>query len=205
MFNLAPVIGVAFYDWVPFDMFWLFWLETLIISLFNAIRILFSQGRSMEDVSAENALKLNFLPALKYLLIRTAIFIFYALFIIVFIGFLSPAEADSLNVVRTLAFQNVLFNIAIIISIATQALYLAKYFFMNGAFVYARKDDFPGIFDARQIVIHVAVVLGAVGSAFLFEDTSRQEYASVWIICIFCVTKFIFEIYGLYTNRNAVG
>src|SRR5690349_5047651 len=89
LFNIIPVIGVAYYNWSPFEMFWLFWMETLIISGFNTIRVLFSQGQHAVAGTANSSTRLNFLPAIKYLFFRVLIFLFYALFIIVFIGFMS--------------------------------------------------------------------------------------------------------------------
>jgi hypothetical protein len=202
IFNIIPVLGVAFYNWSPFEMFWLFWMETLIISVFNAIRVLFSQGKK-EGAGMENSsIKLHLVPSFKFLLTRVFIFLFYALFIIVFIGFMSNKEGDSLHAVRTLAFQNLLFNMALVISIAFNAFYIIRYFFANGAYRYAQQSDYPGIFDGRQIVIHIAVVLGAVGSAFLFEKSGNAQYSSIWIIAIFCIAKCVFKLYSVREKKN---
>jgi hypothetical protein len=92
---------------------------------------------------------------------------------------MSNKEEDPVHTVRTLAFQNLLFNMALLISIAFNAFYIIKYFFANGAYQYAQHSDYPGIFDGRQIVIHIAVVLGAVGSAFLFEKSGNAKYSSI--------------------------
>jgi hypothetical protein len=197
VFNIIPVIGVAYYNWSPFEMFWLFWMETLIISVFDAIRVLFSQGKQGGAEIENNFIKLHFLSSFKYLLLRIFIFLFYSLFIIVFIGFMSNKEKDPVHMARTLAFQNTLFNIALLFSIGSNAFYIIKYFFVNGAYHYAQRSNYPGIFDGRQIVIHVAVVLGAVGSAFLFEKPGNAQYSSIWIIAIFCIAKCIFELYSL--------
>jgi hypothetical protein len=197
LFNLVPIIGVAFYHWSPFEMFWLFWMETLIISFFNAVRILFSQERSVASLDESVPLKYNVSSSFKYLLTRIAIFFFYSIFIITFIGFLSYKEKDPVHVVRTLAFQNLLFNLALLLIICTQLFYILRYFFINGAYVYAKRDQYTGIFDGRQIVIHVAV-----GSAFLFKE-GTNPYAAVWIISVLCVAKTIFELL-LVNNDPAI-
>lgn len=196
VFNIIPVLGVAFYNWSPFEMFWLFWMETLIISVFNAIRVLFSQGQQEGAGIGGNSIKLHLLPSFKYLLFRVFIFLFYALFIIVFIGFMSNKQEDPVHMARTLAFQNLLFNIALLLCICSNAFYIIRYFFANGAYRFSQHSDYPGIFDGRQIVIHVAVVLGAVGSVFLFERSGNAQYSSIWIITIFCIAKCIFELYS---------
>jgi hypothetical protein len=183
-------------------MFWLFWMETLIISVFNTIRVLFSQGQQSISEAGKSSTRLNILPAVKYLFFRVLIFLFYALFIIVFIGFMSNDKEDPMHTVGTLAFQNLLFNMALLLSICSNAVHLIKNFFANGAYRFARPADYPGIFDGRQIVIHIAVVLGAVGSSFLFEKSANAQYSSIWIISIFCIAKCIFELYSLKAEEK---
>ena len=194
VFNVVPILGVAFYEWSPFEMFWLFWMETLIISFFNTIRVLFSQGRLPGTTADHSSMQLQLLPSIKYLVLRVLVFLFYSLFIIVFIGFVAHKEKDPVTVIQTIAFQNFLFNLALVLSIGTNAYYLIRYFFVNGAYQYSKPADYAGIFDGRQIVIHIAVVAGAVGAVFLFERSNNPQYASVWIISIFCIVKCIFEI-----------
>ena len=96
--------------------------------------------------------------------------------------------------IRTLAFQNLLFNLALALSVASNAFYIMRYFFSTRAYLYSTPTGYPLFFDGRQIVIHVAVVVGAVGATFLFEKSANPEYASIWIISIFCLAKCIFEI-----------
>ena len=201
IFNFIPVWGVIYQDWSPFEMFWLFWMETLIIAVFNTIRVLFSQGKDPANPGGNMKLRLQIGSSVKYLVIRTMVFLFYALFIIVFIGLLAH-EKDPVHLVRILGFQNLLFNLALFQCIAMNAYYLASHFFMNSAYLYSKTEDYPSIFDGRQIVIHVAIVLGAVGSSFLFEETGRQQYSSVWIISIFCLAKCIFELFALYNHKS---
>ena len=195
LFNLVPVAGVAFYNWLPFEMFWLFWMETLVLSFFTSVRILFSQGHTAGLNNENLVLRFNTGPALKYLLTRIGIFIFYSIFIITFIGFAAP-KTDPVQVVRTLAFQNLLFNLALLLIICSNLFYLLRHFFMNGAYLFASRKDYAALFDGRQIVIHVAVVLGAVGATFLFKN-DPQGYGAVWIISILCLAKCILELYLL--------
>jgi hypothetical protein len=201
LFNIVPVLGVAFYGWSPFEMFWLFWMETLIISLFNTIRVAFSQEHEKGTVVEGVPIRFRFLPAFKFLLLRIFIFLFYSVFIVVFIGFIAN-EKDPVQMVRTLVFQNLLFNLALLLSICTNAYYISRYFFANGAYQYSKPGDYPGILDSRQLIIHIAVIGGAVGATFLFDKAENTQYASVWVIGIFCLVKCLFEI-ALY-KRNYV-
>ncbi len=193
-FNLVPIIGVAYYDWAPFEMFWLFWMETLIIAFFNTIRVLYSQGyEAGTPVSAP--LQLNFGSAIRYLFMRIFIFLFYAIFIIVFIGVLGSTDSNGIRALGAIAFQNKLFNLALLIIFCSQSYYLTRYFFMNRTYYYSKPSEYAGLFDGRQIVIHVAVVLGAVGATFLFKKESHSHWAAIWTIGIFCLLKCIFDLY----------
>lgn len=196
-FNIFPIIGVAFYNWLPFEMFWLFWLETLIIAVFNTIRVLYSQGHSQQQMFDDEPLDYNPGKAFKYILGRVFVFLFYSVFIIVFIGFLSSPKNESLHVMQTIALTNKLFNLALILSICSQAYYLIRYFFMNRAYYYTSPESFPMLFDGRQIVIHVAVVLGALGGTFLFKGNDNPKFAAIWVIGILCVVKCVYELFTL--------
>jgi Family of unknown function (DUF6498) len=193
-FNLVPIFGVAFYNWQPFEAFWFFWVETLIMAFFNAIRIVFSQGQNAAAVNTQQPLVYHAGKGIKYLFIRIGIFLFYSLFIIVFIGFVANNSTDKSTVLKTLLFQNKFFNLGLLISIFSQGYYLVFYFFRNGAFFTARPDSYAALFDSRQLVIHVAVVLGAFGGMFLAKNTSFGNYSSIFIISLLCICKCIAEL-----------
>jgi Family of unknown function (DUF6498) len=193
-FNALPVFGVAFYGWQPFEAFWFFWLETLIIALFNTIRIVFSQAQQAGAVNTQQPLEYQFNKGIKYLFIRIAVFIFYSIFIITFIGFVANNSSDKSNVLSTLLLQNKFFNLGLLVSFFSQAYYLITGFFRNGRFFTAKADDYTALFDARQLVIHIAVVLGALGGIFLAKNTSLGNYSNVFIICLLCICKCVAEL-----------
>ncbi len=192
LFNIIPIFGVAFYNWSPFEVFWLFWMETLIIAVFNTVRVLYSQGEQPDVPYSNGSLKLNIGPAISYLVVRVIIFLFYSVFIITFIGIMANPKGDGVGSLAVIVFADKLFNLALLITIVSQAFYLIRYFFMNGAYRFSKRSDYTAIFDARQIVIHVAVVLGAVGASFLFKDGNPNS--AIWIIAVFCVVKTVVEL-----------
>jgi Family of unknown function (DUF6498) len=194
-FNLVPVFGVFFYDWQPFEAFWFFWVETLVVAVFNCIRIIYSQGRQQDALNSQ-PLVYNISKGVKYLVIRIVIFLFYSLFIIVFIGFVANTHADKGNVLGTILFQNKFFNLSLLISIASQGYYLVFYFFRSGAFIKARPDSYAALFDSRQLVIHIAVVLGALGGIFLVKNTAYGNYSSTFIISLLCICKCATELFN---------
>lgn len=200
IFNLVPIFGVAFYNWQPFEAFWFFWVETLVMAVFNMIRIVFSQGHLSTAAHAKQPMVYHVSKGIKYLLIRIGIFLFYSIFIIVFIGFVANANKDKSIVMSTIIFQNKFFNLGLLISIGSQCYYLINGFFRNGAFFTASPDNYAAIFDGRQLVIHVAIVLGAMGSMFIAEKTSYGNYANVFIISLLCICKCIFDI--LQSNQT---
>ncbi|QGW28521.1 DUF6498-containing protein [Phnomibacter ginsenosidimutans] len=199
-FNAIPIIGAAFYGWIPFDIFWLFWVETLIIGLFNALRILLSQGNDKAMPFTQGLKHWNVKKSFKYLMTRVFIFLFYALFIIVFIGLLANPNKTDTGFLQTLAFANPLFNLALILAVVVQSIYLIKNFLMSKAYYYASPDSYAAIFDARQIVIHIAVVIGAVGSAFLFDHSSPHNYGAIFMMSILCVAKCVYELFFVSDN-----
>ncbi len=195
-FNLVPVFGVIFYHWQPFEAFWFFWVETLVVAVFNCIRIVFSQGRQQPAVNNTQPLTYNINRGIKYLLIRIGIFLFYSIFIIVFIGFVANTNTDKGNVLGTILFQNKFFNLSLLISIVSQGYYLIFYFFRSGAWYTSRPDSYAALFDSRQLVIHIAVVLGALGGVFLVKNTSFGNYSSIFIISLLCICKCAAELFN---------
>ncbi len=198
-FNVVPIFGVLFYNWQPFEAFWFFWLETLVMAFFNSIRIAFSQNQQPATVNTGCPLVFHFNKAIKYFLIRIGIFLFYSIFIITFIGFVANKNADKGSVLTTLFFQNRFFNLSLLISIFSQSYYLVFYFFRNGNFYTAQPDSYAALFDSRQLIMHLAVVLGALGSIFLLKNTSFGNYSSTFIISLLCIFKCAAELFNYKT------
>jgi hypothetical protein len=200
VFNLFPIVGVAFFNWSPFEMFWLFWMETLIVAIFNTLRVLFSQELTALQAVNHPPLHINWWEGLRYLLGRIFIFLFYSIFIIVFIGFVSNLGEDRGHVLRTILMKNTLFNIALLLMLVSQGAILVKHFVQNGYYLISSVKDYPILFDSRQIFIHIAVIVGALGASFLFKEGKASGFASVWIISVFCVLKWFWESRS-YANK----
>ncbi|MFZ4059026.1 MAG: DUF6498-containing protein [Ferruginibacter sp.] len=196
IFNIIPIFGVAFFNWQPFEAFWFFWVETLIIAFFNCIRIVFSQSQLPGEVDTKKPMVYNTGKGIKYLIIRFGVFIFYSIFIVVFIGFIANNNSDKSMVLGTLLFQNKLFNLGLLISFVSQCFHLIIDFFKSGAYYTASPDNFGAIFDGRQIVIHVAIVVGALGSMFITQNTSYGHLGGVFIISLLCIGKCFYDIIG---------
>jgi len=194
IFNLVPIFGVALYNWQSFEAFWFFWVETLVIAFFNAIRIVFSQGQSA-TLNTQISLVYNIDKGIKYLLIRIGIFFFYAVFIIGVIGFIANPNKEKSMVITTILFQDTFFNLGLLVSISSKGYYLITDFFTNKAFITAIPDNYAAIFDGRQVAVHLAIILGGLGSIFLIKNTSFGNYGTIVIISLLCICKCIYEIF----------
>lgn len=201
LLNCIPILGVAFYNWAPFEMFWLFWVETLIRSFFNAIRIFFAQNNAIDQPFRKTQQKYNPAIAIRYLIARVGIFIFYSLFIIVFIGFLGNS-GRGMSMIGTIFFQDILFNLALLLIFVNQIFYLVKFYFMNKAYYYDNPFMYAAIFDGRQIVIHIAIIVGSFGVAFLFKQDSSRGNGAIWLISVLCLCKIIYELYAVNPPKN---
>lgn len=201
-FNCLPIAGVAFFNWSVFQVCWLFWMETLIIAIFNSVRILYSQGHDVNTAPTQQPLRYNVWASGRYLLAKIFVFLFYSIFIIVFIGFLAQKEENKLNIFGAIFLQDKFFNLALFISVCSQAYYILRYFFINGGYYYTNPRSYAAVFDGRQIVMHVAIVLGSFGGMFLLKYMPNSNVASIWVVSIFCVGKLFYELSSFQRNAS---
>jgi hypothetical protein len=213
--NLIPIWGVLHWGWTPFYVFYLFWLETLVVSVFNTIKIIGCRGEEYENRLHDSGHKyaevhVNYLShirkGLRYFIIRLFIFFFYLLFIVVFIGFFVSSKTGNkaTDVLGVILFQHAEFNYTLLAFILNQVGQLIFDFYANGNYKKVHPSDFASIFDGRQLVIHVAVVLGGILGAQekIFNTTITAAYTSVIIVSIFCIVKSIFEVFKYNQEKN---
>ncbi len=207
--NLLPIWGVWQWGWTPFVIFYLFWMETLIIAFFNFLKIIFCRGDEYDsrlEISSHKYADLHvkygshIRKAIVYLCVRLFFFFFYLLFIVVFIGFIMPKKAGTHEVLDTLLFFNRTFNLALLGFILNLAVQFIFNFILNEEYKRTHPSDFAALFDGRQVIIHVAVVLGGVfggvfGGKFSNNTSSSNQMAVyLFVITVFCVVKIIYEV-----------
>jgi hypothetical protein len=208
--NLLPVAGLLWWGWTPFSVFYLFWIETLIVAFFNFLKIIICRGDEY-DVKIEKgnskfgSLHVNYAShfgkAIRYLMVRIFIFCFYLIFIVTFIGIISSSSQDRHVNFEIGFFQNRSFNFALLGFVIAQALQFIFDFILNNEYQHTHSSDFASIFDGRQVVIHVAVVLGGVIGGFAGEHIGRG-WLSVIVILIFCLVKTIYEVVKFKGAKN---
>ncbi len=187
--NLIPIFGVIFWGWTAFYVFWLFWIETLIVAIFNAIKIYKCKG----DSTYSNSEK--FRKALTYFLMRIGVFAFYSIFIIVFIGVSGSNDSNnSISFAKVISFQDTTFNLALVSFTINQFVLYMTQFYQNGWYLKALPTEYNAIFEGRQIIIHISVVLGAFIGNFLKVKMHNIMLTSI-IVGIFCILKILYEIW----------
>ena len=216
LLNLVPIWGVIHWGWTPFYVFYLFWLETLIVSIFNAIKIFACRGDEYDEkLHSSNhkyaSLHVNYFShigkASRYLLVRIFIFFFYLLFIVTFIGFLASQKTDDgLDIFKVIFFKHKAFNYTLLAFAINQLMQFLFDFYGNEDYKRTHASDFASIFDGRQLVIHVAVVLsGVLGSqGSIFNTKINTSYLSLIMVGIFCVVKSIYEVFVFLLQRETI-
>lgn len=213
--NLLPIWGVLDWGWTPFFVFYLFWLETLIVALFNAIKIISCRGGEFEEKlhgssHRYSGLHVNYAShigkAIGYFLIRLLVFCFYLVFIVVFIGLIASTNNEKMGILYVMLFRNFSFNLALFAFILNQLIQLIFDFYKNGEYKHTHPSDFASIFDGRQLVVHIAVVLGGLLAARkqLFNNTPDNSSISIIMVTIFCIAKSVYEVFKFMTERTTI-
>jgi hypothetical protein len=210
--NILPLIGVLYYDVSFFALIYLYWWETVIISVFQFIKMGKAQKKTEPDpgftingkaLSYEQVNSKRYMR-FTYALIRIVMLAFYLLFIVIFVGVLSSSrENDFLGFARALMFIEPWVVASFLAFVFT---HLVEYI------VWMRDEDYKNtslrelgsIFDARVIVIHVVIVLGTFAAMFagekLFPET--QNAGSIAYTCLFVLLKVIVDVYAYARNTR---
>lgn len=69
--NLVPLAGVCFLGWDAFSLIFLYWLESSVIGIFTALKMLLAEGSILSGVAA------SFLPRLPQMLLRLPLIAFF--------------------------------------------------------------------------------------------------------------------------------
>lgn len=209
--NIIPIIGIIFWGWTPFYVFWLFWMETLIVSFFNAIKIIMCRGDEMEVKLHQSKMPFakthsnhssHWRKGIIYIFFRLFIFAFYSLFIIVFLGFMSNTPENAFKNSQVLAFANTSFNYALLAFFCSQLVQFYAEFILNENYKTTHPSDFSTIFDGRQLVLHIAIVLGAVISQFMIKGGTQNTFSMVIVVVIFAILKTLYDVWSYRGIKN---
>lgn len=200
--NLFPIFGYLYWGLTPFFIFWLFWVEGLIISFFNVFRILIYKTEDESLGQKTNIIVNRLRKSLVYIAMRIGVFVFYSIFVITFIGFVLAEKNHQIKNASILAFRDIHFNTALLYFVGNQLAILLAHFitFKNHVF----KPIYPTsyILDRNQLIIHVAVVLAGVSGQFLKEHNVSRIDIYLFVIVIFCIVKTLFDFARFRRSLN---
>lgn len=189
--NLFPLYGVIKYNWTIFSVVYIYWLEMLIGSTFLLLKMLFAQGDTQVTVFNKLAM------AVKFFSIRTGIFFFYLLFIVVFLGFLVTGHEkfENTGIWHTMTLQDSFYKVTLLNFIAYGIIEFLVQYMALGNYKKAKPDDYFIIFDAHMLVVHVVVVLGSFLYKFVLEKM-EADHRTAMIACVslFVVIKILVDI-----------
>lgn len=209
--NLFPLYGVWTQGWTFFLVMYIFWFETLIVSFFNTLKILLSQGRTLEAGVLRGeaiALTSRLGEGLKYFIIRMMIFFFYMIFIIVFVGLgfdndNKVREASVLDMATALYFKNGTFNLAIISFFSISLYQFLKKFVLNQRFLVSKPEEFSVYFDYRMITVHITLIVGVfLGKFLVARFGSQSPLVMPLVVTFFVIVKIIFENIAQYVQSD---
>jgi hypothetical protein len=176
--NLVPFLGVVYNDWSVFALLYAFWLETLGMSFFDSIRIAFARGAETKGP--------HLVKAFRFFIGRTAVLLFYMIFMVSFVGFMVSEKQSGDNFVMYLVLAKNSFRITVITFFLVKLLELIITYFVRGEYKTALPEKYLGVFNGHIIVIHLVIVLGVFAHQFFsekFDDHSGVvAFAGVFII-----------------------
>jgi hypothetical protein len=192
--NLFPLYGVIHYNWTIFSVVYIYWLELLIISTFQLLKIMFAEG----DEEATFFSKLTI--ALRFFAFRTGIFFFYLIFIVVFLGFLISGKENSdgsgIQLFDVIFLKGNFYKITLLSFLVYNIVEFVVLFLLNGTYKNAKPEDNFIILEPHILVVHLVVVLGT----FLYQGATENLHwnhknAMIATVSLFVVIKIIIDIY----------
>lgn len=193
LLNLIPVYGMFFLKWSIFSVLYFYWLETLVTSIFNALKMAYAA----KEITGSRTKMI-----LQYLLFRVAMFFFYLIFIFVFVGMIIATKEQLGDNLKTILFLDKTFNWAVVGMILSYGFNLTFNYILNDEYKQFSPNDFNIIFDFRTGIMHIVIVLGAVIYGFMEEKGMTSEQGSYIYLVFFILLKTLYDIFTHFSDRN---
>ncbi len=206
--NALPVYGAVLGKLVFFQVLYLYWFESLLLILFDLVRIACAQGKNVPedaqfkvnsvliqwdsdgDLRAWSKLKMMFWTAL----IRTGILLFYLIFIVAFVGFQMTAHEHRTDAFNTVFLRGPFVQTAVWAFIISSIVQLIGGYFFNGEYRRLSPRAYQNFFSGRVILMHVMIVGSVFIHKFLFEDKSYAAGGEIVYVGLFMLIKTIIDI-----------
>lgn len=198
--NLFPLYGVVKFNWTIFTIVYIYWIELLIISFFQLLKIFISQG------GVEHSFFKKLKLAIKFFVFRTFIFFFYLMFIFVFLGILMKDNDKSENhtFAMTIILRAPFMKVVLLNFLLYNFVHFFVMFILSGEYKMSKPEDQFQLFDSHMIVVHIVVVLGTFLAKFVEESLHADHHiAMIACVCLFIFVKILVDIARQAMGRDA--
>ncbi|MBK6729639.1 MAG: hypothetical protein IPG60_01320 [Bacteroidetes bacterium] len=214
--NIFPLVGILFYDLSFFAFFYLYWTETVLIGIFRWLKMINANKKEEANQNVTiNGEPLTFKKVNSrvfmmgmYFFWRSAILMFYLVFIIVFVGLWDTSNTDSyVSFGRAITFSDSWMQITLLSYILAQLVDYILYI-RDKQYQITSLQELANIFDGRTIVLHIVIVLGVFLSQwvsnYVFPDYPKA--GTIAFASLFVVIKTIADVfaYKWQTSRQQV-
>lgn len=199
MLNFTSLLGVIFFDWSVFSLFYFFFLETVALSFFDGIKIFFAQGDENKGP--------HFGKAIRFMLFRAFILAFYLIFILSFVGVLiSGKQGKGYEWIEYFLLLKTSFRITVFTLLFIQLFELVYFYFIKNQRKTTKVESLYFLFSPRIIIIHVVIILGSFSFEY-FEGRFGARYGLIGFAAVFVVFKTIVDFFvnhfsSLKLNEN---
>lgn len=185
--NFVSLLGVIFFDWSVFALFYFFYLETVAISFFDGLKILYAEGD--EDKGP------HIVPAFRFLFFRFFILAFYMVFIIVFVGILiSGQQGKGYEWAQYFMLMVPSFKITVYSLLALQLFDFIFFYMIKKQREHTTVASLNQFFNARIVIIHVVIILGAFTFQY-FGDKFGSRYGIIGFATVFVLFKILVDFF----------
>lgn len=210
MANIFPLVGILYNEISFFALFYLYWWETVIVSIFRWLKMSWAEkpsepnpnqlvnGRILTYEQVNNRGRMR----RQYFFVRTGIMLFYLLFIVVFVGVVSTMNEDTGGFARAITFAEpwVFWSF-----IGFTALHLTEYitWIMRKDYKETTLLELSNPFDGRIILMHLVIVLGTFLAMYTSENLfpNHPRAASIGYGALFVAIKTVVDIIAYKKNQ----
>ena len=183
--NLFPLYGVINYNWTIFTVVYIYWIELLIITFFQFLKIIIAKGEPKTSALEKASI------AIKFVIVRVGLFLFYLLFIVTFLGIMASAKDDNGNgaitMFEAMFFRGSFYRITLLSFVLYNFVDFLVLFILNDEYKITKPTDYNGVLDLHILIVHIVVVLGT----FLYQGVTEKLHWNHHNAMIACVSLFV--------------
>ena len=203
--NAVPVYGAFTGRLFFFQLLYLYWFESILLIVFDDIRIAVACGEDMDGglvkILGKFTNKTGHVTGwrkiemiVKQTIGRMLLLGFYLIFIIAFIALQVTGPEHHRDMLDTVLFRNTYFNSSLGIFLVSMMVQLLGSFLLNGAYRHFSPYNYYAFVDGRTILIHVMTVIMVFVHQFFFEHKTYAAKGEIAYIAIFSLGKTLVDV-----------